>query len=182
MTDAKIKKLPDNLNVHSLILKGSSITELPKNLTVNHLNIENTRIKTLNVEGLEVENVLIAGSDVEDLPPNISFEQLYKDRNTFKNTRLKKLPPMKDDVQPSINLTGSQIEELPDKLKVNGDLILIDMPNLKKLPKFLEVSGVLSIKDTPIKKLPAKLKAKVLIMDQDLEIPKTAKITHIERL
>ena len=180
MFEAKIKKLPDNISCNALFLDGSNLKELPKNLKVHNLSIRNTSIRTLNVEGLVVQSkAFIEGSEVEDVG-DLPFEKLYSSESTFLNSRLKKLPPMEEEKPINgLNLAGSLIEELPPKLIIDGDLILISMPQLKKLPKVLKVKGTLSIVRTGITELPAKLEANVLIMDKDLEVPKSAKINFV---
>jgi len=185
LNNARIKKLPDNLTVKELYLKGSNLSELPKNLKVSRLDLTNSKVKSLNVEGLKFDWVNIEGSEVAEVGPDVAFEDLYHNKNTFKETWLKKIPFLRDPnrVWPGLNISNSFVEQLPDKLIIDGDFLLFNNPQLTKLPKFLKVSGTLSIAKTGITKLPANLHVKLLIMDKALDIPKTAKIEtmHIKR-
>lgn len=180
---AKITKLPDGLKLEELILKGSTLKDLPKNLVVDKLDISGTRITSLNVEGLKVGQINMDNCPVNEIPDNIGLDmgKIYQGRDTFEHSHLKKLPPMEMPFRGSFNLAGSLLEELPETLIIDGDLILRGLPHLKKLPKVLEVSGLLSIVGVPlIKKLPAKLKCKTLLVSEGIEIPKTVKCEHIQ--
>jgi hypothetical protein len=72
----------------------------------------------------------------------------------------------------NLDLTGIDIESLPDGLTVRGNLNLIET-DMKTLPERLEVAGWLYVNNTSIKSLPEGLK-----VDGDLDIS----YTHIESL
>jgi len=188
LSGTSIKKLPDNLTLKVLDLSESNLKELPKNLTVDVLILENSQIQTLAVEGLKAQSVYIAQSDITDIG-DLTFDDIYHitgdNENVsitamFRGSKLKKFPPLeKSRWIEGMDLSNSAFEQLPDELLINGNLILYNMPQLKKLPRKLIVRGKLSICKTGITKLPVNLKADVLIMDKNIDIPKTAKIGHV---
>lgn len=59
-----------------------------------------------------------------------------------------------------INLSGCRFDDLPDGLRVGGDLVLDGCKNLKRLPRHLVVKGILLISYcSSLQKLPYDLKA-----------------------
>ena len=62
-------------------------------------------------------------------------------------------------VKQSLDLSGTQITELPDNLSVQGSLNLLGT-KITKLPDNLRVGGYLDLRGTRITKLPKSLKVK----------------------
>jgi hypothetical protein len=62
------------------------------------------------------------------------------------------------NVKGNLSLYTSEITSLPEGLKIEGGLALIDCPNLMYLPEGLEVGGSLNLHRTKINSLPEGLK------------------------
>jgi hypothetical protein len=69
----------------------------------------------------------------------------------FANTQIKKLNV--GDFQTDLDLTDSQIEELPSRLTIQGNLIIGNAP-IKELPSDLIVTGDIDLSQSTIKKIP----------------------------
>lgn len=107
--------------------------------------------KTLGLDFSEVEDLSNIGLALDVKSRYLNICQLPE------NTKIKG------------NLVYNQVydvENLPDGLIVNGDLILTNT-SIKKLPKRLEVRGELNIKGTKVTKLPTGLKVGYLVIDTD---------------
>ena len=154
-TNDKIQEYVKNGSEGRLMLTGSLIRFLPKNLT--------------RVGG----NFYLLFSQIEKLPDNLIVNG-YLWLDGCKN--LKSLPnglkvkynldlrdtnitflPSDLEVGGSLILIRSQIEKLPDNLTVNRTLDLEGCKNLKSLPNGLKVKGDLDLRDTNITSLPSDL-------------------------
>jgi tetratricopeptide (TPR) repeat protein len=151
LSGTQIKKLPDNMNYFkgSLSLSNSKIKELPPNLTVGgNLNVMHTSLKKLP-ENLKVGNTLTL-SDCRLLDNTIGL----KTKNlSFAYSNIKSLP-FALKLRGTLDLSDSEIECLPDNMRIGGDLILKNCKNIKSLPKGLHIGGTLDISNSGIKTLP----------------------------
>lgn len=73
----EVTRLPQNLTVYyELLLNNTRIKELPKELTVGTLVLRNCEVRALP-QGLSVENLYLMGSKVESIGPGLSVGDLF---------------------------------------------------------------------------------------------------------
>jgi len=204
--------LPKNLKVDNLLnLSGNDlVTELPENLQVRSLVISGTNIsdisKITNIEG----NLLISGSKVSVLPDNLTVggelgigytnPHLVNEKEKLitslpkglkvgglldiSHTRIEELP--EDLVAGSLKLKGSLIKSIPDSLGTKmQDLDISGCANITRLPSFLENAKNLNLAGTGIEYLPENLKEVNMLSLEDSKIkklPENLKITDFLNL
>ena len=151
LSGTQIKKLPENMNYFkgSLNLRFLKIKKLPPNLTVDgDLNVMHTSLKELP-KNLKVGNTLtISDSRLLDNTIGLKTKNL-----SFTYSNIKSLS-FALKLRGTLDLSDSEIECLPDNMRIGGDLILKNCKNIKSLPKGLYIGGTLDISNSEIKTLP----------------------------
>lgn len=172
-----LEKLPDNLNVHRLILDDcTSLTHLPSGLKAYSLQAQNTGLIALP-DDIEVNYKLdLTGcQNLEYLPPNLHVGSLVLSGCT-------KLQALPDDLHlyfldatncvnfkewgqngsvevGMINLSGCQaLTYLPSWLTPIADLNVQNCTNLASLPAGLKVTSTIELADSGLSSLPSRCK------------------------
>lgn len=161
-------KLPENLSLSKLSLTDSRISELPKNLTVSgELDLSKTKIKELpedlRVEFLCLNNLIkkiptstyakaldLSGSDDVEIPEGFSVGTIC-----WGLSKVSKLPEGFKVTHDNLDLSTSNITELPELLLVGGELKL--PKGVKTIPEWLQADS-LNLQNSEIKELPWNLK------------------------
>lgn len=150
-THVSLEKLPDNLQVNYLnIRRGSRLKALPNDLTVNTLIINNTEITKLP-HNLTVINRLEASfSNITELPDDLRVNSLemYSSKLKYISENIKYFNYL------NISFCNN-IKKLPDDLVIS-DILNISYSSIRKLPNNLHVR-VLHMRNTKIKELPLDL-------------------------
>jgi hypothetical protein len=143
LRNSLIKLLPRNLTKvgGNLNLMLSQIEKLPDNLMVNgYLDLESCKNLKSLPNGLKVKYYLdLQGTNITSLPLDLEVGG-----NLILN-------------HGNLILNHSQIEKLPDNLRVNGYLDLESCKNLKSLPNGLKVKYYLDLRHTNLTSLPSDL-------------------------
>jgi len=167
-------KLPENLSLDKLSLTGSEISELPKNLIITALglNLSKTKIKELpeklSVNSLHLNNLVqkipkdttvthhldLSESDNVEIPEGFSVRSIC-----WGISKVSKLPTGFKVTDDNLDLSTSNITELPERLVVGGELKL--PKGVKTLPEWLQADS-LNLQNSEIKELPWNLKVSSL--------------------
>ena len=153
-----ITELPKNLEVEELNLYGSNVETLPDNFKVKVLDLSNSLIKELP-KNLEVEELNLYGSKVETLPDNFKVKVL-----ALKGSLITELP--KNLEVEELYLGISRVETLPDNFKVK--VLKVGNSLIKELPKNLEVEE-LYLGKSKISTLPDDIKVDTLYTSSDMK-------------
>ena len=155
-TYRKIRDYIKNGSQGDLVLHGSPIEFLPKNLTQVNGDLildECVNLKSLP-DNLTVNSDLVSMGckNLKSLPSGLKV----KGNLDLRDTNITELPP---DLEfgKSIILMRTPIEKLPENLKVDGRLDLDGSKNITSLPSGLKVKDDLDLRDTNITELPPDL-------------------------
>ena len=158
LTEFSNSQLRSIIILDDLNISNSTVSKLPNIRSINKdLNLFNcNNLKELPSSlGLVRGMLNISNTNITYLPENISVGQL----NGWKS-KLKTLPHG-IDIKLNCFLEQSEIEWLPDNLKIAENLELVGCKNLKKLPENLSV-GTLAIEESNIRNIPNTLKCNIL--------------------
>lgn len=134
LSNTYLEKLPDNLTVDGFLdISHTLLSALPENLTVSSwLNISNT--------------------EIDSLPDDLKFGSDFFARNTHLCT----WPSSRRCIRGDLDLSGSDIKELPNEMSVFGSLDL-SRSAIKELPEYLVVTKDFDLSQTDIPSLPSTL-------------------------
>ena len=150
ISQTNIKSLPLDLEVGTnLLCIGTPLEKLPDNFTVNgKLDLDSCKNIISLPSGLEVRGTLdIRDTNITKLPPDLQVGgNIYLQR-----TPIEKLPENLT-VNKNLNLENCEnIVSLPKGLKIKEDLDLTNS-NINELPPDLEVGGIIILWGTPLMK------------------------------
>jgi len=96
-------------------------------------------------------------AEIDTLPNNFKIEQTLN----IIQTNITEIPKSLTKLNGLFRATSSQLKTI-NNLKYCGESMLLDDTQIEYLPEGLHVEDVLDVSDTPLKKLPNNLKAKVV--------------------
>jgi len=172
-TYRKIRDYIKNGSQGDLVLRGSPIEFLPKNLT--EVNGDLVLNECVNLKSLP-NNLTVNGSldlggctKITSLPSGLkvkgNLSRLILGNLWLSNTNITELP-LDLEVGYNIILYRTPIEKLPNNLIVHGSLNLRECKNITSLPSGLKVLGTLDLRDTNITELPSDLEVEGTILLQ----------------
>lgn len=163
-TNTPLEKLPDNLQLKYLdIRRDCKLKALPNNLTVNTLTINNDLITKLPHNLTVIGRLEAPFSNITELPDDLRAD--YLDMHSSK------LKYISENIKYFVYLNisfGSNIKKLPDDLEISN-ILNISYSSIRKLPHNLH-ARVLHMRNTKIKELPLDLAVTdVIFISKDME-------------
>lgn len=149
-----LKELPDNIINARLILSGSnSLQKLSNGLDLIHLRIQNnSRIKELPSD-IKVNSIFLENTKITNFPDDLSVREL-----TLKNQRnIKNISNINIKKLRWLNLDNTGISELPEEMNLES-LSVIKNVSIVALPKKIKISNNMDVRDSVISELPNGLK------------------------
>ncbi len=168
---SKLQKIPDNTTISSSFdARKTNLEEIGENVTIRHLDISATPIKSLPTSLKTEELVAIYCKQLTAIPPYLTVS---KRLNISACTNIKELKNIKTKI---LNISICyNLKELDDTVMFN--VLYANGSGLKKLPNSLTVDRI-EISHCPIKNLPPYLKTDFLeAQDTHInEIPPTIEV------
>lgn len=159
LSNSTLTKLPKGLTVKGSLKLNNLIKELPENLTVNgYLSLYDTNIKELP------ENLT-----VQDLTLNKIITKLPKNLKVHYISCTDSIKEVSENIKVDILfLSRSNVKELPKKVKAKS-INLLESKNFEKLPNDLECDD-LDIRYTKVSFIPLTMKVKKIYISPKMNI------------